>query len=237
MGFSPEQAAKQITATPTGHFSLYDVKKGEIVKSDRWRPPDFRTLVKVVQTEQGRSEVSGVFEERENLLMAKPMIFSDETGPTHFTFANQVGQTEDALPDESVPEELARTIQSHLWLANLEISSGCTPTWSATLPIPREPHPDGPTIMTWHQLEDVYKAIVTAHRERDVSGMLKGVVSNMHLLAEFAREAGFLPYIGHAHYIYECYLKSQINSSRPPSGCDLSSIWSLQTNLECVPWP
>ena len=41
-----EQAAKQITATPTGHFSLYDAKKGEIVKSDRWRPPDFRTLVK-----------------------------------------------------------------------------------------------------------------------------------------------------------------------------------------------
>ena len=38
MGLSPEQAAKQITATPTGHFSLYDAKKGEIVRSDRWRP-------------------------------------------------------------------------------------------------------------------------------------------------------------------------------------------------------
>ena len=86
--------------------------------------------------------------------------------------------------------------------------------------------------MTWHQLEDVHKAIVAAHREQDVSGMLKGVVSNMHLLAKFAREAGFLPYIGHAHYIYECYLKSQIKSSRPLSGCDLSSIWSLQTNLD-----
>ena len=24
---------------------------------------------------------------------------------------------------------------------------------------------------------------------------------------KFSREAGFLPYIGHAHYIYECYLK------------------------------
>ena len=62
------------------------------------------------------------------------MIFSDETGPTHFTFANQVGvQTEDDSLDGSVPDELARTIQSHLWLANLEILSGCTPTWSATL--------------------------------------------------------------------------------------------------------
>ena len=165
--------------------------------------------------------------------MAKPMIFSEETGLTHLTFANQVGvQTDDDSSDGSVPEELARTIQSHLWLANLEISSGCTPTWSATLPIPREPHPDGPTIMTWNQPEDVHTAIVTAHRDHDVSGMLKGVVSNMHLLAKFAREAVFLPYIGHAHYIYECYLKSQINSSRPPSGCDLSSIWSLQTDLD-----
>ena len=52
--------------------------------------------------------------------------------------------------------------------------------------------------MTWNQLEDVHKAIVTAHPHRDLSGMLKGVVSNMHLLAKFAREAGFLPYIGHA---------------------------------------
>ena len=93
-------------------------------------------------------------------------------------------------------------------------------------------HPDGPSIMTWNQLEDVHKAFVTAHRERDVSGMLKGVVSNMHPLAKFAREAGFLPYIGQAHYIYECYLKSQINSSRPPSGYDISSVWSLQTDLD-----
>ena len=69
--------------------------------------------------------------------------------------------------------------------------------------------------MTWHQLEDAQNAIVEAHKARDVSGMLKGVVSNMHLLAKFSREAGFLPYIGHAHYnaIYECYLKSQITST------------------------
>ena len=86
--------------------------------------------------------------------------------------------------------------------------------------------------MTWHQLERAQNAIVEAHKARDVSGMLKGVVSSMHLLAKFSREAGFLPYIGHAHYIYECYLKSQINSSRPPSGCDLSSVWSLQTDLD-----
>ena len=49
-----EQAARQITSTPTGQFALYDAKKGEVVKSDRWRPPDFRSLVKIAQTEQGR---------------------------------------------------------------------------------------------------------------------------------------------------------------------------------------
>ena len=86
--------------------------------------------------------------------------------------------------------------------------------------------------MTWHQLEDAQNAIVAAHRAGDVSGMLKGVVSNMHILAKFSREAGSLPYIGHAHYIYECYLKSQIKSSRPPSGCDLSTVWSLQIDLD-----
>ena len=49
-------------------------------------------------------------------------------------------------------------------------------------------------LMTWHQLEDVRKAIVTGHRDRDVSGMLKRVVPNMHtVLAKFSREAGFLP--------------------------------------------
>ena len=95
-----------------------------------------------------------------------------------------------------------------------------------------DPHPDGPTTMTWHQLEDAQQAIVQGHKDRNVSAMLKGVVANMHILCKFSREAGFLPYIGHAHYIYECYLRSQINSSRPPSGCDFSTVWSLQVDLD-----
>ena len=45
MGLTPDQAARQITTTPRGQFALYDVKRGEIVKSDRWRPPDFRSLI------------------------------------------------------------------------------------------------------------------------------------------------------------------------------------------------
>ena len=66
----------------------------------------------------------------------------------------------------------------------------------------------------------------------DVARMLRGVVSNMHLLAKFSREAGFTPYLGHARYIYACYLKSQINSSHPPSSCDLGSVWSLQVDSD-----
>ena len=214
MGLTPDQAARQITTTPRGQFALYDSERGEVVKSDRWRPPDFRFLIKVAQTEQGRSEVSCVLEKIQGVVMAKPMIFSDETRPTHFTFANQVGvQTNERSLEDPIPDELSRTIESHLWLANLEISSGNTPTMSTTSKLPQQPPPDGPTIMTWHQLEHEQNALVRAHADSDVSRMLEGVVSNIHLLAKPSFEAGFTPYIGHAHHIYACYLKSKINSS------------------------
>ena len=129
MGLTPDQATKHITETPHGRLAFYDAAKGEIVKPDGWRPPDFRSLIKVAQTEQGRSEVSCVLEDVKGVTMAKPMIFTDDTQPTHFTFANQVGaQTDESASVESpVPDELGRTIESHLWLANLETSSGSTP--------------------------------------------------------------------------------------------------------------
>ena len=230
MGLTPEQAARQITPAPKGRFALYDEKRGEIARSDTWKPPDFRSLIHALGTEAGKSEISCVLDDTTPVVMARPMILSDKTGPTAYTFANRVAvhvQTEQDTADGSTPDELARTIQSHLWLANLEISSGITPTMSTTSRMPRQPHPDGPTTMTWHQLEDAQKAIAHAHGDRNVSGMLKGVVANMHLLAKFSREAGFLPYIGHAHYIYECYLKSQINS-----GYDLSTVWSVRVDLD-----
>ena len=50
MGLTPDQAARQITTTPRGQFALYDAKRGEVVKSDRWRPPDFRSLIKVARS-------------------------------------------------------------------------------------------------------------------------------------------------------------------------------------------
>ena len=233
MGLTFDQAAKQITTTPRGQFALYDTKRGEVVKSDRWKPEDFRSLIKVAQTEQGKSEVSCVLENIQGVVMAKPMIFSEETRPTHFTFANQVGvQTDERSPGDVVPDELGRTVQSHLWLASLEMSSGSTPTMSSTSKLPQQPHTGGPSVMTWNQLAHEYNTLVQAHADHDVSRMLRGVVSDMHLLTKLSREAGFLPYIGHAHYIYECYLKSKINSSRPPSDCDLSSVWSLQVDLD-----
>ena len=237
LGLTPDQAARTVTNTPRGRFALYDEKRGEIAKSDTWKPPDYRSLIRAAGLEVDRSGFSCVLDETTipTVVMARPMILSDETRPTDYTVANRVTacvQTDQNQTDGSTPDELARTIQSHLWLANLEISSGIAPAMSTTSNMPRNPHPDGPTTMTWHQLEDAQKTIVQGHKDRNVSTMIKGVVANMHMLTKFSREAGFLPYIGHAHYLWECYLKSQINSSSPPSGCDLSTVWSLQVDLD-----
>ena len=54
--------------------------------------------------------------------------------------------------------------------------------------------------------------------------MLKGVVTNKHCLAKFSREAFLTPYLGHAHYIYACYLKGQILSRHPPADCNWESV-------------
>ena len=60
MGLTPEQAARQTTVTPRGRYALYDERKGEVVKSDTWKPPDFRSLIKAARTEAGKSEISCV---------------------------------------------------------------------------------------------------------------------------------------------------------------------------------
>ena len=134
--------------------------------------------------------MSCVLEDVQGVVMAKPMIFTDDTQPTHFTFANQVGvQTDESVSEESsVPDELDRTIESHLWLASLEMSSGTTPTMSTTSQMPRQPHPNGPTTVTWNQLAHEQEALVRAHADNDVSRMLRGVVSNVHLLAKLSRQ-------------------------------------------------
>ena len=45
--------------------------------------------------------------------------------------------------------------------------------------------------MTRNQLACEQVALGEAQADRDVSRMLRGVVSNMHLLAKFSRQAGF----------------------------------------------
>ena len=63
--YLPEQAAKSIRETPRGRdrrVAFYDEARGGPVKPDDWKPPDFRSLIKIAQTEQGRSEVSCVLE-------------------------------------------------------------------------------------------------------------------------------------------------------------------------------
>ena len=110
MGLTCEKAAKWIRETPHGRFAFYDKARGEPVKPDDWKPPNFRSLTQVAQTEQGRSEVSCVIDhDRPDLTMARPIILTDDARPSHFTFvANQVGvQTDDGAGNAAtVPDEL-----------------------------------------------------------------------------------------------------------------------------------
>ena len=93
----------------------------------------------------------------------------------------------DSNEAKDIFDELRRTIDSHLWLTNLEVSSGITPTMSMTSAMPRRPHPDGPTGLTISQLDDAQLQLKQAYIEQDILRMLKGVVSNMHCLVERSR--------------------------------------------------
>ena len=75
-------------------------------------------------------------------------------------------QTSRACDAGSTP--VGRTIQSHLWLANLEMSSGTTTTMSSTSKLPQQPRPDGPTMMTWNQIQHEQNALVRAHEEQKI---------------------------------------------------------------------
>ena len=113
VGLTPEKAAKSIREILRGRFAFCDQTRGEPVKPEDWKPPDFRSLIQVSQTEQGRSEVSCVIDhEHPRLITAKPMIFTDHTRPSHFTFANHAGvQTKGEGEDTSLtPNELRRIL-------------------------------------------------------------------------------------------------------------------------------
>ena len=76
LGLTPDQAAREITRTPHGRFALYDGKRGEIARSDTWKPPDFRSLIHAVGTENGKSEFSCVLDDTTSVVMARPMVLS-----------------------------------------------------------------------------------------------------------------------------------------------------------------
>ena len=51
MGLTPEKATKNIRDTPHGRIAFYDDARGSVVTPDDWKPPDFRSLIKIAQTE------------------------------------------------------------------------------------------------------------------------------------------------------------------------------------------
>ena len=79
IGLTPDRAAREVTLTPNGRYALYDEKKGGIAKSDTWKPPDFRSLIQATGTEAGKSEFSCVLDDTTAVVMARPMILSEET--------------------------------------------------------------------------------------------------------------------------------------------------------------
>ena len=90
MRLSTDEAKKCIHETPSGRFALYETARSRCVRSDDFKYPDVCSLIQAAQTEQGRSEVSCVFESgHPELLRAQPMILTDDTRPSHFTFANK----------------------------------------------------------------------------------------------------------------------------------------------------
>ena len=112
--------------------SLIDAQKSEIARSDTWKPPDFRSLIHAAGTEAGKSELSCVLDDTTRLVMAHPMIFSDETRPTDYTFANKVTaqvQTDSSKGHESTPDELTRSLKVicglRIWRSHLRSLGQC----------------------------------------------------------------------------------------------------------------
>ena len=75
-----------------GTVSLYDKRRVHLTVSvDRSAIGLSISHYRLQEPNKCISEVSCVLEEIKSVVMARPMIFSDETRPTNFTFANQVG--------------------------------------------------------------------------------------------------------------------------------------------------
>ena len=216
MELSPEAAQNCGKATPSGRLTLC-FQDGLILPSE-YKPPK-ESLVQLVQTEREKSEVSCAIDyDDPGFLKATPMVHTDVTRSSDFTLAHMAIQTDDSEDEDipPIPEELRQTIGCHLWLANLEVSAAISPSMLLTPSFTMHPHPDGPTPTTMNQLLDSQVKLEEAHQNRDLTRMLKGVITNMHCLTKFARETGLTLYIGHAHYLFACYRTSQASSRSPP---------------------
>ena len=82
MWLTREEAARCIRETPRERFTFCDTARGEPVRADDYRAPDFRPLTQAAKTEQGRSEGSCVIEyDHPSFIRARPMILTDELAP------------------------------------------------------------------------------------------------------------------------------------------------------------
>ena len=95
------------------------------------KPPDFKhpsaqSLVQVVKAERGNSEISCINnQDSKDFLKAIPMGHAAESRSSAFTFAHVAVYTNESASKASfeVPDEMKRTIDSHLCLANMEASA------------------------------------------------------------------------------------------------------------------
>ena len=148
LGLSPQAAMKCVQTTPNGRFTLH--VKGKLVKPCGFQQPKADSLVQIAQTEKGRSEVSCVIDyDNQGFLRATPVVHTDDSRPSDFTYAHMAIQMDDQDDDDdddddtpsNVPEELRKTIGCHLWLANLEASAEITPSMLRQPSLPRHPLP------------------------------------------------------------------------------------------------
>ena len=81
-----------------------------------------------------------------------------------------------------VPDELKKTISSHLWIANVEASGK---KLILKPPSRNPPNPHGLPSMTKAQLPDQTQ-LEAACTDKRLTRMLKGVITNTHCLTTFS---------------------------------------------------
>ena len=107
-----------------------------------------------------------------------------ETHQTAFSFSHMAVQTNDPLvvPSHSsgqVAGGLRKTLGSHIWLAHVAASSQSMALQPPSQN-PPNPNPTRLTTLTKAQVLDVQTQLEAACRDKHLTRMLKGVVTNIH---------------------------------------------------------